>query len=159
MTQLVESATTLHPEESSVGVALTVRTEHLRLLLDLLRQGGCGVLVTELVSTDTFSELDQLLARQLGAAALTLIANRNFFTGTNPFVLAHLMASDPCVAEVRLTGPWRWRLGSQRSYLAYGLMFWKVPLTVSGWASLEADEPGPRVAFDNGFASGGSRRD
>jgi hypothetical protein len=91
---------------------VTIREGHNRrrrtapAVADLLRPGGAGVLVTELVSTDTSSELDRFAAYQYGVAVRRLIEN----------------------------GPWRWRVGAQRSYLAYGLMFCKA-LRRSTWAS------------------------
>lgn len=124
LTQLIASAVEGVPEEEeSIEVGLAVRTAHLRLLVRLVRPGGCGGLVTELVSSDTFPELDGLPADRLGSAARQLIAERNFFTGTNPVVLTRALRDDPSVAWVRATGPWRWRIGAHRSYLAYGLIF------------------------------------
>jgi hypothetical protein len=123
LTQLIDTASTLLARESSPEFVLTVRTAHLRILVDVLRPGGSGVLVTELVSSDTFPELNRLPAHQLGAAARKLIDDRNFFTGTNPIALTRLLASDPHVTGVRLTEPWLWHLGAGRSYLAYALTF------------------------------------
>ncbi len=127
LTQLIDSAVKRAHENDAVDLGLAVSAAHVRLLVELVRPEGCGVLVTELVSSDTFPELNEMRADRLGSATLHLIAKRNFFTGTNPFVLTRMVESDPKVAWACVTAPWRWRIGTDRSYLAYAIVFGNSP--------------------------------
>jgi hypothetical protein len=127
LTQLIDSAADAvgreHPRLIEVVAAL--RAAHLRLLADLLAPGGRGVLVTELVSSDTFPELPRIAEEALPEVLSQLLAERNFFTGVNPMVIKSLLESDPLreeVCHVELTLPWRWEF-VDRTYAVYALTF------------------------------------
>jgi hypothetical protein len=110
---------------------LAVRTGHIRLMVRLLRPGGHGVLVTDVVSSDTAPAMvnatDAELPRLLGEA----IAKRNFFTGVNPASLVAAIHTDPwlatAVTELSLSGPWRWQVAPSRAYLVVALTFRRAP--------------------------------
>ncbi|MBI2478026.1 MAG: hypothetical protein HYV60_05085, partial [Planctomycetia bacterium] len=92
-----------------------VRREHLRRLIGLVAPGGTVVLVTDVVSSRTVPELATSSAAELPTLVGRAIAQRNFFSGVNPFVLKHLLETDESLAtqlaDVRLSNPWVWDLG------------------------------------------------
>lgn len=96
-------------------VIQAVRSQHFATLLDLCKPGGCILLVTDFVSSDTAPELKTEVP--LGQLIPQLIASHNFFTGLNPAVLAHEVSSvaeySDRVASVRANEVWRWRLGTR----------------------------------------------
>ena len=103
-----------------------IRGAHLRLMLNLLRPGGIGVLITDLVSTDTLPELATADVSELPRLAEAAVNARNFFTGVNPAVILKEL-EDPAqlgahVGRVQLVKPWKWTLG-ERAYLVYAAKF------------------------------------
>ncbi len=129
LSQLIEAVPAAlgpdHPE--ALPLVLAVRAAHLRLMVDLLAPGGAGLLVTEVVSTDTCPGLEVVPPGLLDAALRQLLRDGNFFTGLNPFAVAAALRAEPrladAAAQVRLSSPWLWRLSGERSYLAYALSF------------------------------------
>lgn len=103
---------------------LAVRSQHLRFIADLLRPGGVGVLVVELVSTDTAPHLTRLEASALSNEMRRLIESGNFFTAMNPFAIWQCLSTDPTLgfAHAALTNPWLWRMTEARTYLTYALL-------------------------------------
>jgi hypothetical protein len=128
LTQLINSAQLAlggeHPQ--LVPLIIAIRHRHARLMLELLRPGGEGLLVSEIVSSDTAPELAVVDESQLPELATRLIQSRNFFTGCNPFALQALFQNDsdlaPLVAQVQLLRPWRWQFVN-RVYAVSGLQF------------------------------------
>ncbi len=98
-----------------------VRGGHLNLLLHLLRPGGTGFLVTDVVSSETLPDL-------AGADLTALAATGNFFDGLNPVVLESLFRTAPALAgglvEVTTFPAWRWEFGP-RAYLVWAVRFRK----------------------------------
>jgi hypothetical protein len=101
-----------------------VRRQHLRMLIELVRPGGMAVLISDIVSSDTFPPLGQIPSDQLPGVIKDLIQQQNFFTGLNPFVIQSLFQTDhelaAQVSRVRLVKPWLWHLGP-RSYAVCAL--------------------------------------
>jgi hypothetical protein len=128
LTQLIDSAQLAlgsgHPQ--LVPLIIAIRHRHARLMLELLRPGGEGLLVSEIVSSDTAPELSAVDEAQLSELAARLIRAGNFFTGCNPFALQALFQNDPAlvplVARPQLLRPWRWRFVN-RVYAVSGLRF------------------------------------
>ena len=98
-------------------------------MASLLAPGGTGVLVTELISSNTCKELFQYPEDRLLELYDQLIEEQRFFLGTNPKTLIPALLEDPFMASqiegTSLSAPWRWLLGPERSFLAYGVVFWK----------------------------------
>ena len=95
-------------------------------MLRLLRPGGRGLLVSDLVSSDTAPEL--LTGVSHGPELLVkLVAAQNFFTGLNPFIVESLLKQDPILAplvgKVALHSPWVWRISAARAYLVFAVTF------------------------------------
>ncbi|MBO0700587.1 MAG: hypothetical protein J2P46_19480, partial [Zavarzinella sp.] len=76
---------------------------------------GTGVLITDIVSSDSFPALGSVAEQALPHILGQLIREHNFFHGVNPAVLVSLFRSDPVlssrVAEPEPIRPWRWDLG------------------------------------------------
>ena len=117
LSQLVELAVLALGQEHARFPELMfhLRGRHLRNLLESLVPGGRGLLVTDIVSSQTAAAIATVAEAQLPALVGQLIERRNFFHGCNPFVLRSLFTSDPalapCLAGVSLSRPWRWNFG------------------------------------------------
>ncbi|WP_212839246.1 class I SAM-dependent methyltransferase [Catellatospora sp. IY07-71] len=97
---------------------LRLRDHHLRTIAGLLRPGGAGLLITDVVSSDTCLDLPQVSPDRLGHLLERSIAAGDFFTGTNPFAIVRQLQADSRygLRPVGVPSPWRWDVG-RRSYL------------------------------------------
>ena len=126
LTQLIDgvirSVGDSHPR--SWELVSAIRTQHLRLMLELTVSGGAAVLVTEVVSSDSCPALLSVGEDDLLELLRCEIAAKNFFTGTNPAALQQLLRTEISLvqqlANVQLTEPWLWSFLS-RIYAVYGL--------------------------------------
>jgi hypothetical protein len=114
-----------HPD--LVEVVLAVRTGHLRQMTRLLRRGGHGVLITDVVSSDSTPALVHATDESLPQILAEAVAGQNFFTGVNPLALRAVFNSDPWLAANvvvgGLVGPWAWRVTPDRTYLVVAVPF------------------------------------
>lgn len=105
-------------------LVLAIRTQHLRLLLELTVPGGAAVLVTEVVSSDSCPALLSVGEGGLLELLKNEIAAKNFFTGTNPMALLQLLRTEIRLAQqlenAKLAEPWLWPFVA-RIYAVYGL--------------------------------------
>jgi hypothetical protein len=91
----------------------------------LARAGGRALLVTDVVSTESYP-LDELPpGTDLGAVLDLVITESRFFAGANPRTLGQVLRKDPVLAEAfgpaeRLP-PWLWEGRLGRTYLVYAL--------------------------------------
>jgi hypothetical protein len=94
-----------------------VRLGHLLLFTELLASGGSGVLVTDVVSSDTFPPLGSVPENQLHGVLVQLIRQQNFFHGVNPAALLSALRTDPLLAPrvetVQPLRPWLWDMGAR----------------------------------------------
>ncbi len=108
-------------------LVLAIRARHLRIMLDLLKPGGTGLLVCDLVSSDSQADLRRVPEHELPGLVSKLARDGNFFSGLFPDALASAFHSDPALAprvqNVRLLTPWHWRLGPRRTFLVYAMRF------------------------------------
>ncbi len=113
-----------HPDLPALLAAL--RSQHVRLLLDLAGERGQAVLISDLVSSDTVPDLADTPADRLKDRMVALIEAGNFFTGLNPYALLKGCDEDielsARIGEAHLLRPWLWQLGARRSYLVYGIV-------------------------------------
>jgi hypothetical protein len=123
---IIASVGERHPQ--FLGLIQAIRAGHLRLLAHLLSPGGTAVLITDIVSSETFPALGSVPESSLGALMIQLVRDRNFFHGLNPAVLSSLATLDPVLrTEVTLqesVPPWRWDFGP-RLYLVCAVKFKK----------------------------------
>lgn len=127
MLGLLDTLTTAHP--LFVECLASLRSAHLRLMLDLCKPGGQCVLVTDVVSSETVPGLGERPRDDLPGLLAILVAQRNFFTGMNPLALLGTLSGEPSiaprVADLRVIPPWLWRLGP-RDYLVCGYSWRRV---------------------------------
>ncbi len=101
-----------------------MRLRHMQLLMESVRPGGQGVLVTEIVSSSSCPELTQTPESGLSDLLRRLITSGNFFTGQNPAIIESLWRQSPelapLVEQVEFSGPWLWDFGP-RVYACYAL--------------------------------------
>lgn len=105
---------------------LTVRDDHLRLITGLLAPRGVGMLVTDVVSSDTCPQLRTTGTGGLGPLLAEVVNGGNFFTGANPVAIERWLSTSPDLRLDRfgMAPPWRWDIGD-RSYLVSALAFRK----------------------------------
>ena len=115
-----------HP---ALGNAIkAIRMGHLRRMLNLLRPGGIGVLISDVVSSDTAPEIESTAEAELDELVRKLVDSGNFFSGTNPAqILADLnilerLSGGPETAQV--FDPWIWNPGPRR-YAVTAIRFQK----------------------------------
>ncbi|MFM9960804.1 MAG: hypothetical protein ACKV2Q_06225 [Planctomycetaceae bacterium] len=126
LTQLIDGVTRTidesHPRSWDVVSAL--RTQHLRLMLELASPGGAAVLVTEVVSSDSCPALLSVGKHELSELLRREISARNFFTGTSPAALQQWLRTDVRLAgqlaSVRFSEPWLWTF-LVRTYAVYSV--------------------------------------
>ena len=130
LSQLVGYATDTLGGDRHAGfrdLVRAIRTRHLRLMLDLLKPGGTGLLVCDLVSSDSLDVLPRVPEHELAGLVQKLARDRNFFSGLYPDALLAACQNEPMlsprICDVRLLTPWLWRLGPKRSFLVYAIRF------------------------------------
>jgi hypothetical protein len=107
-----------------MALVRAIRLGHLRLLTQLAAPGGTAILITDVVSSDTFPTLGSLPDSSLAGLLPRLAREGNFFHGLNPEDLPPIFRRDP-VLNSRVSGlesipPWRWNLHS-RVYLVWAM--------------------------------------
>jgi hypothetical protein len=124
LSQMVGSLQTLISERSPkfVSAVIAMRRRHLEQMIELLRPGGRGVLITDFVSSLTWPGLGSLTPQQLNQEAVRVIHQGNFFTGCNPLAIRVLLQGDSAFATringVKLTPCWCWDLGGKQMAVA-----------------------------------------
>ena len=82
--------------------------------------------MTDVVATSTAPRLAYVAEADLEPELATLVADGNFFTGTNPYRIVALFEEDPVlsstIAEVRLAGPWLWAVTPDREHLTVAIV-------------------------------------
>ena len=121
---VVNAVGATHPR--FVALVQAVRTAHLRLLSDLVAPGGFGVLISDVVSSESFPPLSIVREEQLSGVLSRLIRERNFFHGVNPAAVHQTFRADELlrdrVSALQLHPPWLWNLGT-RVYAVWALTF------------------------------------
>ncbi len=123
LTQLFDSVEMVlgreHPRLADVVLAM--RRSHVQLMTRTLAPGGCGLLVTDFLSTTTYPALMEIPDGDFPAAMSQAVIDRNFFTGANPIAIQHQLRQTPEIATdepIELFGPWRWNLGPRQFAVA-----------------------------------------
>ena len=121
-----------HP--AFVNTVKALRIGHLRRMVSMLRTGGVGIFVSDIVSSDTAPELNDATDETLPDMIRDLVNRKNFFSGTNPAmclndlnILSRLPSGPDTVHTI---DPWLWDIG-ERKYAVYALRIQKrIPLPV-----------------------------
>jgi hypothetical protein len=116
VSQLVDSALALKDEHNRDVPEVVVR-QHLKLMADLLPEGGLGLLVTDFASSTTAPELLTTAESQLPVVAFKLLSAGNFFRGLHPGLIHRLLTTDPDfrnrIDSENPTPPWNWTVGNR----------------------------------------------
>ena len=127
LTQLIEAVIQSlgHQHAALVDLIQAVRTQHLRLMFDLLARGGSLLLTAEVVSSSTAPEIATIDESRLPELLAKLFAQRNFFTGMHPGILMQTFQTDPVVSpqlrQLTATAPWLWEF-LYRTYAVCGFV-------------------------------------
>ena len=112
-----------HPQRDAVARA--IRLGHLRLLASLVRPGGRVVLINDVASSEWVPGLAELSEAPHPSLIAQIARDHGLIRGVDPFELMDLFRRDPSLGpimgQVRLVGPWTWRLHS-RIYLVCGIV-------------------------------------
>jgi hypothetical protein len=121
LTQLIDFS--VQAGRDSPDQLLAIRDAHLHLVAGLLAPGGFGVIISDVVSSDTCLPLSSREV-DLDSLLIETVNSGNFFTGTNPFAIKERIAAvlgyPPRSIGVKL--PWKWDIG-RRSYLVCAVVF------------------------------------
>jgi hypothetical protein len=102
----------------------------LEVLVELLEPGGTGLLVTDVVSSETLPPLGSTPDEALPALLAQCLASRNFFSGTNPAPILDCLRRNSWFAarieSAEPISPWKWDLGP-RWYIVYAIRFRRHP--------------------------------
>jgi hypothetical protein len=107
-----------------VTVALAA---HLRALVALTRPGGRCLLVTDVISSDTYP-LDRTFPQLDGGALLRRLDRQGrLFSGTSPALTRMMLEDDPDLAreveDVSVVAPWTWGISPRRTLLVCAVAF------------------------------------
>ena len=122
----------LGPDHDQIQeIACAVVVAHLRVFTQLLAPGGVGLLVTDMVSSDTYP-LEELWGQQSPWALVDeLETSGNHLSGTTPKFLRRIVNTDPVIAplvrRVEMETPWLWALSSDETYLTYAMRVARKP--------------------------------
>jgi hypothetical protein len=127
LSQIIVTAESYIPDSILGSMQIQVRDAHVRTMVDLLKRGGTGILVSDFVSTETFAQLWSMTDEELTHAVLIqLLTQKNFFNGCHPMnIMMKLKSVDfaPLVTNVSLVSVWKWALSPQRQYAVAAISF------------------------------------
>lgn len=115
-----------HPQFLSLIQA--VRRGHLVRMLQLLKPGGRGILISDLVSSETTPSLSSIDSVSLPKLLAQALATGNFFSGLHPGIMLQDLETGlniaPYIESPVMVAPWRWQMGP-RTYAVYAITFRK----------------------------------
>jgi hypothetical protein len=130
LSQLIDGLALLVSQEHPQFVSLlqALRRGHFRRMLQLLKPGGQGIFISDLVSSESTPVLHEVSNINLPQLLSQCLSSGNFFSGLNPgIVLQELQSasgiSDEC-RDLQVPAPWRWQMGP-RAYAVYAVTFRK----------------------------------
>jgi hypothetical protein len=129
LSQIIQNASVAIPtNDANLGsVVRALREQHLRLILDHTKPGGCGMLITDLTSSVAMPALleEEVDLNQM----MQETVNGNHFHGLNPQLLIN-STTQPGIADKlansSVSKPWIWNAHSRR-YLCLAFLFKRKP--------------------------------
>lgn len=114
-----------HPRRLDLRQA--IRKRHVRQLVEWLRPGGSGLLVTDLVTTRKLGSLLETHHDRLDDVVRKVVSQAGHFAGLDPASMRSAFLDDPLLAglvsNVSMISPWRWTLGPAKAFLVYAMRF------------------------------------
>jgi hypothetical protein len=113
-------------------VAAALARAHLRTLLSFVRPGGRVVLVSDMVSSETYP-VEELWGTRSGDELIAEVERAgNFLSGTARTFIRRLCVTDAAVAALAAgpptaPPPWLWRLGGDLAFIVYALVLTRRP--------------------------------
>jgi len=117
--QLVEQLP--HTESIKPKVVAALRRTHLQMLLNNTVPGGRIVFFSDIVSAFTAPEIHSLEGAGLARRVGELVAEGNFFTGTNPHQTVSYLKGHERVRSIEVRDPWLWHFG-KRCFAVYAVV-------------------------------------
>ena len=115
-------------EHRFIELLTTLRHQHLKILIEMLKPGGRGVLVTDFVASSSLPELKTAKVNELQQILAKAIVEKNYFHGLNP-KRVHAVFAEEGIGEqltsVKLSSPWRWIATPDLVYACFALIFEK----------------------------------
>ena len=130
LSQMLSAMTNLVTDKHSQFLPLiqAVRRGHLVRMLQLLKSGGRGILISDLVSSETTPQLTSIDEASLPKLLAQALATGNFFSGLHPGIMLQDLGTAPGIASLVdspiMTAPWRWQMGP-RTYAVFAITFRK----------------------------------
>lgn len=128
LSQIIDGLALLssHDHPPFVSLLQALRRGHFRRMLQMLKPGGQGIFISDLVSSETTPVLQEILDSNLPQLLAQCLTSGNFFSGLNPGIVMQELQSgielrDEC-CDVRIEAPWRWQMGL-RVYAVYAVTF------------------------------------
>ncbi|HEX8915774.1 MAG TPA: hypothetical protein VF796_25695 [Humisphaera sp.] len=114
-----------HPRRMDLRRA--IRRRHVRQMVEWLRPGGTGLLVTDLVATRDLGSLVHSHRDRLDELLTRMVGQSRHFPGLDPPSIRTALLEDPLlaglVASVAPISPWLWTLGPHKAFLVYAMRF------------------------------------
>ena len=108
-------------------LVVSVRRRHFSQVIEALRPGGYGIMIIDMVSSDTLPELVSSGNTEIESLADQAEQTGNFFHGTRRMAVVQSLQSDfgNIVDNLQIGKPWKWNLGTEREYIVYSVVFRK----------------------------------
>jgi hypothetical protein len=119
LTQLIDAVYMAMPPKHSRRDELlfAVRNRHLDMILEMLKPGGVGVLLTDFAVAGATNNLAPLSELALPSSTQVGMRRSEFFTGTDPFEIRDFYkrtrGPGPTAEDVAIEGPWCWEVGGR----------------------------------------------
>jgi len=98
-------------------VVVAIRAQHLRLLFDLTKPGGYGLLVTDVFSSETAPSLGEIDYKLVPGLVQHMAKLGNHFHGLHPTMLISSIISvldaERTMPSRQVLLPWRWNMGAR----------------------------------------------
>jgi hypothetical protein len=121
-----------HPRRLDLRRA--IRRRHVRQMVEWLRPGGAGLLITDLVTTYDLGALVHSHRDRLDELLTRMVGQSRHFPGLDPVSIRAALTEEPLLAGmvggVSTLPPWLWTLGPSKAFLVYAVRFRRSPGTM-----------------------------
>jgi len=125
---LLNLMTERHPQ--FLMLLQSLRRGHFLRMLQLLKPGGQGIFVSDVVSSESTPAIKKVTDAELPQLLAHCLSTGNFFSGLNPGIILQDFQTCPEIAsrcrDVQIHAPWRWQMGP-RTYAVFAITFSRAP--------------------------------